>query len=93
MNLGPKWLQTLLVPSMLELGHVQFLPRNPWILEFGDMEGSRGTTLNKLKSKKETEPGVLHPLLLWGRSAGTSETSLKDLNPARNGLGLREEAG
>lgn len=88
MSLGPKWLQTLLVPSMMDLGHVQ-----PWLLRFGDMEGSRGTTLNKLKSQKETKPGVLHPLLLWGRSVGTSESSLKDLNPGRNGLGLREEAG
>lgn len=47
---------------------------------------SRGTTLDKLKSEKELESGVLHPLL-WGRSAGASESPLKDPNPGRNGLG------
>jgi hypothetical protein len=51
------------------------------------------STLNKLKSEKETESGALLPLLLWGGFAGTSGASLKDLNPGRNGLGLREKAG
>lgn len=40
MSLWPEWLQTLLVPSVMELGHAQPLSQNPGLLRFGVMEGS-----------------------------------------------------
>ena len=65
MSLGPKWLQTLLVPSMMELGHAQPLPQNPWLPEFGDREGS--VNPQQIKVRKRDRIRSLAPSAPVGR--------------------------
>lgn len=78
----------------MELGHGQPLSQNPRLLRFGDMEGSvQGDNPQQIKVRKRGRVSSPAPSGPVGRSAGVSESPLKDLNLGRNGLGLRKEAG
>lgn len=76
MRLGPERLQTLLVPSIMELGHAQPLPQNPRLLGFGHREGSvQGDNPQQIKVRKRDRMRSLAP----SAPAGASKSSLKDL--------------